>query len=54
MNSCQIFLPGMELYFFISLIINKVIFWHELGFYEEKSIYDTNSQFIQDLPDRNG
>jgi hypothetical protein len=43
MNSCQNILPGKELYFFISLIINDVIFWHELGFNEEKPVYDTNS-----------
>jgi hypothetical protein len=43
MNSCQKILPGKDLVFFILLIISKVKFWHELGFYEEKPTYDTNS-----------
>jgi hypothetical protein len=54
MKSCQKILPGEESYFFISLVINEVIFWHGLGFYYEKLTYDTNSQLIQNLPDRNG
>jgi hypothetical protein len=43
MKSCQKILPEKESYFSISLIINEVIFWHELGLYNEKSTYDTNS-----------
>jgi hypothetical protein len=43
MNSCQKILPGEAYHFFMLLIISKVIFWHELGFYEEKLIYDTYS-----------
>jgi len=54
MNSCQKILPETESDFVIWLIINEVIFWHELGFYEEKPTYDTNSQSIKNLPDRNG
>ena len=54
MKSCQKILPGKKSIFYISLIINEVKFWHELGFYNEKSTYDTNSQLIKNLPDRNG
>jgi hypothetical protein len=54
MNSCQIFLPDEDMHLFMTLIISRVNSWHELGIHKKKSIYDTNSQFIQDLPDRNG